>query len=143
MTPPAGREWTESACVDSRRVLVQGGQTVNDSQSRRPADPADVSVLDRLAQLSPDLDGYPVNQLLDVFMSAEQRDRAQAHRLVDRCIVHWIHTLEGDLGAYPDVPGDALLKVQLRQRKARDALASLQDALSRLDPVHRNRGPAS
>lgn len=115
---------------------------MDDSQNRKPADAAGVSVLDRLAQLAPALDGYPVNQLLDVVMSAEQRDRAQAHRLVSCCIVHWITTLEGDLSAYPHVPDDALLKIQVRQRRARDALFTLQDALTRLDLVHRDRGQA-
>lgn len=113
---------------------------MDDSQGDTPTAFAGPSVLDRLAQLAPALDGYPINQLLDVFMSAEQRDRAQAHRLVNHCIVHWIAALESDLHAFPHAPDDALMRIQHRQKSARDALFTLQDALSRLDVVHRDRG---
>lgn len=111
---------------------------MDDSQSSIAA-AAGQSILDHLAQQAAALDGYPVHELMEVFlMSAEQRDRAQAHRLVERCIVHWIHALEGALNAYPPAPDEALLKIQLRQIKARDALFTLRGALSRLDMVQRD-----
>lgn len=98
------------------------------------------ALLDELARLAPALEGFPVGQLLDVFIDAEQRDRDHAYQLVDRCLVHWIASLEGSLHAYPHAPDDALLRVQARQLGARDALSTLKTALSRMDLVHRNRG---
>ena len=116
---------------------------MDDSQSSMPANAAGLSMLDKLEQLAPALDGYPVNQLLDVFMSAEQRDHSQAQHLVTRCIAHWIATLEGDLRAFPDMPDDALLKLQARQQNARDALFALQGELARLDVARRDRSRPS
>lgn len=98
-------------------------------------------MLDELCRLGPALQGFPVDELLEVYAMAGQQ-RANAYRLVDRCLESWIAALESGLHAYPHAPDDALQRVRERQRNARDALSRLQLALARVDDgvVPGNRG---
>lgn len=109
-------------------------------QTDRSSAPAGLPLVDELARLAPALDGYPVGPLLDVLALAQPQDCAHAHQLIDCCLASWISSLEGTLDGYPHAPDDALLRVQVRLCEARDALAALKSALSRLDVVHDNRG---
>ena len=90
---------------------------------------------DELTRLAPALDGFPVDALLNVYVTAEQQSRDNAWRLVDLCLENWIASLEGSLGSFPHAPDDALARVQARQRGARDALTTLKSALARMDVV--------
>ena len=90
---------------------------------------------DELTRLAPALDGFPVDALLDVYVTAGQQGRDHAYRLVDSCLENWIASLEGSLSSYPHAPDDALARVQARQRGARDALTTLKSALARVDGV--------
>lgn len=100
------------------------------SRTGSPSNPADQPLRQTLERLEADLAGFPVSQLLEVFMSAQQSDRADAHRLVDRCLMNWIESLELALDDYPQDPDDALERVQARQRGTRDALLALKKALA-------------
>lgn len=83
-----------------------------------------------LEQLSPALNGFPVDELLDVYMSADPPDRAHAYDVVDRCLVNWIATLEATISGYPgDLIGE-LAAVRSRQSGTRDALVRLKTLLS-------------
>lgn len=117
---------------------------MDNSQTQRtpPSQPAlsTLSLLDELTRLAPALDGFPVDALLDVYVTAEQQSRANAYRLVDLCLENWIASLEGSIGSYPHAPDDALARVQARQRGARDALSTLKSALAQMDVVPGNRG---
>ena len=107
-----------------------------------PPDPAGKSLLDEAARLAPALEGFPVSQLLEAWVSAEHRDRANARLLIDSCLVGWIASLEGGLKDYPHDADGPLLQMQARQQGALDALTALKSALSRADVLHANRGQA-
>jgi hypothetical protein len=109
-------------------------------QTDRSSAQAGPLLVDELARLAPALDGFPVSQLLDVLTFGERQDCAHAHQLIDCCLSSWISSLEHTIDDYPHVPDDALLRVQVRLCEARDALATLKSALSRLDVVHDFRG---
>jgi hypothetical protein len=109
-------------------------------QTNRSPAPAGRPLVDELARLAPALDGFPVGQLLDVLSQAERQDRAQAYQLIDCCLSSWISSLEHNIDDCPHEPDDSLLRVQVRLCEARDALATLKSALSRLDVVHDFRG---
>ncbi|CAM4167313.1 hypothetical protein [Roseateles saccharophilus] len=114
---------------------------MNDNATESPSDgAAPALLLQELERLAPALEGFPVSPLLDVFMSAEQHDRASAYQLIDSCLVSWIAALEGTLDSYPHTADDSFLRVQARQRGARDALVRVQTVLAGNDVVPANRG---
>lgn len=92
-------------------------------------------------RLAPALDGYPVDALLNVYVSADHDARSRAYQLVDRCLHGWISTLDAMLLSHGHLAGDESVdRILARQVGARDALVCLKVALSRLEVVQRPRG---
>lgn len=128
--------------VDGARIAVRPrtGRNLTTTRAACPHDPIDQFLLRELAELEADLAGYPVDQLLDVFTSAEAKDRATAFLLVDRCLASWIEQLQSPLHPVHVEWSDALESIQQRQRDAHDALMRVHAALSRSEVVLLNRG---
>ena len=68
-------------------------------------------------QLGPELDGYPVRQLLG-FLGNPSGDAQAGHCLVDQCLSSWITALESALDAMPSELDDSLTRLAHRQRGA-------------------------
>lgn len=114
--------------------------TLNVIRACGPVFPSDQALLQELASLQPELNGYPVGSLLEMFMSAQEQERVTAFRLVDRCLSSWIAQLDQPLtpvdGGLPEV----FEQMAGRQRGARDALARVRAALSHAEVVPAHRG---
>lgn len=114
--------------------------TLDDAKVACPPNPSDRPLLHELKQLEPALAGFPVGELLDGYVRAEPPDRPSAYRLIDRCLVNWIASLDTTIVEFEHAPDDALERVLSRQRGTRDALVRLKAALSRTEVVRPNRG---
>lgn len=110
-------------------------------QACGPDIPSDQALVQALASVQPHLNGYPVEALVEVFLSAEEKERINAFRLVDQCLSSWIAHLDRQPlnpveGGLPEV----FEKLEGRQRSTRDALARVHAALSQTQVVLGRRG---
>lgn len=95
-----------------------------------------------LDQLRPALEGFPVDALVTLYVSAPELERDATLKVVDLCLLRWIGSLNDTIQATPHAPGDEVLRrLQERQEGARDALVQLKSKLS-CHVVHRNSGQA-
>lgn len=95
--------------------------------------------LQELGQLTSALDGYPVHQLLG-FMGDSSNSSTCGHRVVDSCLAGWIAALDVALDTMPSELDDSLVRIEVRQRGARDALVRLKSVLPRHEIVRPNGG---
>ncbi|WP_343626953.1 hypothetical protein [Roseateles puraquae] len=104
-----------------------------------PVFPSDRVLLQELAELQPELKGFPVAPLLEVFVTANEQERLSAFHLVESCLSSWIAQLDKPVTrVYGGLP-EAFEKIEARRRGARDALARVHAALSgaQVVPSHR------
>jgi hypothetical protein len=107
------------------------------ASTNRVLSSTDQRLLRELEALVPDLEGFPVAPLLDLY--ADLRDHPNAHCMLNVCLSSWIATLEDELSAGPWGHGKTAAHLHDRKRGTRNALTQLKSALSQAQVVRPDR----
>ena len=87
-------------------------------------------------RLQPALRGYPVRELIELWVETENLDGAAASRLVEFCMSRWIVRLDAPADALSNDMPDELLT---RQQCARHALELVKNRFRRSAVIHTAR----
>mmetsp|Transcript_69581 Transcript_69581/g.163503 ORF Transcript_69581/g.163503 Transcript_69581/m.163503 type:complete len:129 (+) Transcript_69581:667-1053(+) len=115
--------------------MTARGTALNADDSLRPDAGISPGALLALARLQPELEGYPLEPLLDACACAEAHERQRAFLVVDCCLSHWIAQLDQPVPRVCNGMPDLIDRIERRQQGDRAALARVYAALSRARPA--------